>query len=153
MKRFAIGLAIQVAAVVWGLSAAPEAHAWLKICNGRQDTVSYQHQYWSSSCPECGDAGKWRDEGWWVMAPGQCKTVYSGSAKRYFYYTAFSSTGAKWVGPWAWYVSNDAHSRCPCIADDIAQVCSHGTCIPHAVWRGHRELNPGSTDYTLTLTN
>lgn len=146
-------LALQFAliAMVLGMTTS-SAHAWLKVCNNNSsNTLWYSHNYWSTSCPNCSPPGRWKDKGWWQVNPGSCKTVYGSSAKRTFYYTAVSSTGGVWTGPWEWYVSNNEHDRCWALSGCVGLSCSGETCVPNPVWRGHREIKPSSTNFTINF--
>ena len=75
---------------------APEAaveEGVLRVCNQTANPVSIALGYRAER--------GWQSEGWWVAAPDECKTVYSGdvAARRYYYiYAADDVGGGSWDG-------------------------------------------------------
>ncbi len=64
-----------------GVAYSGPAFAGLKICNETKTTRSVAIAF--------GENKKWTSEGWWVLKPGDCKTVVGGDLKqRYYYYHA-----------------------------------------------------------------
>jgi uncharacterized membrane protein len=65
----------------------------LRVCNQTANPVSIALGYRAER--------GWQSEGWWVAAPDECKTVYSGDveARRYYYiYAADDIGGGSWDG-------------------------------------------------------
>ena len=139
------------------LAPIGDAQASLRICNKTDKPVTYHHSYYSK---ECGDQNcyPWRKEGWWNMAPGECKVVFGASVKnRYFYYYA-QSTDAQYLwtsDTWRWVVKSTVHNVCMdenFSAPECGLGCTtggHGPCYP---FYNHRQFQATSTDYTLNLT-
>ncbi|MET0343541.1 MAG: DUF1036 domain-containing protein [Polyangiales bacterium] len=105
------------------LGAASPAHAYLRVCNDGGKVISYSHVYSDPSCRNCnGDVcasnpKPWREAGWWVLSPGECKRVFEGDARRTFYYVAYTIDGAsQFPGPLSsqnrWLVPFEAHNQC-----------------------------------------
>jgi len=84
------------------LGNAQPAEATLKICNRTNSRVSTAIAHVIQ--------GGWRSQGWWGLNPGECKTVFSGSAEnREFHFHAHNQAGDKvWEGNQAHCVSNRA---------------------------------------------
>ena len=92
------GTAATPAAAVTG-EAAPAADAGaqsgegsLRVCNQTANPVSIALGYRAER--------GWQSEGWWVAAPGECKTVYNGrlDARYYYVFAADDIGGGSWDG-------------------------------------------------------
>ncbi|MDJ0820395.1 MAG: DUF1036 domain-containing protein [Paracoccaceae bacterium] len=84
------GQLMLLAALFW----AGQAAAQLDICNGTELRQSVSIGY---EAPE----GGWVSEGWWILEPGDCKTVMRRElARRYFYYRA-TVNGGGFDGPFS----------------------------------------------------
>lgn len=151
-KAAMIYVAAGVASVLGGGS---EAHAWLKICNQTNKTVSYENTINDSGCTATW-GGPWRDAGWWNMAPGECKTVSSlNMTNRYFYFFAQATDNSLvWTSAsFGWKVSTSAHNEC---RGTGIGCTNNGHNPPHdlcfgEVWNQHREVKGTATNYTLNL--
>lgn len=86
-------------APVPAVTAAPVADAEaksgegsLRVCNQTTNPVSIALGYRAER--------GWQSEGWWVAAPGECKTVYSGTldARYYYIFAADDISGGSWDG-------------------------------------------------------
>ena len=74
-------------------NGAEAAEGNLRVCNHTANPVSIALGYRAER--------GWQSEGWWVAAPDECKTVYSGdvAARRYYYiYAADDIGGGSWDG-------------------------------------------------------
>ncbi|MHB1111419.1 MAG: DUF1036 domain-containing protein [Devosia sp.] len=87
------------AAPVPAVAATPVADAEaksgegsLRVCNQTTNPVSIALGYRAER--------GWQSEGWWVAAPGECKTVYSGTldARYYYVFAADDISGGSWDG-------------------------------------------------------
>ena len=75
------------------IEAETEGDGSLRVCNRTSNPVSIALGYRAER--------GWQSEGWWVAAPDECKTVYSGDleARRYYYiYAADDIGGGSWDG-------------------------------------------------------
>jgi uncharacterized membrane protein len=75
------------------IEADTEGEGTLRVCNQTANPVSIALGYRAER--------GWQSEGWWVAAPNECKTVYSGDveARRYYYiYAADDIGGGSWDG-------------------------------------------------------
>lgn len=69
------------ALIITGFAFTAPAVAGLEICNETTATRSIAIAY--------SEKKQWTSEGWWVVKPGECKTVVGGDLKqRYYYYHA-----------------------------------------------------------------
>jgi uncharacterized membrane protein len=64
----------------------------LRVCNQTANPVSIALGYRAER--------GWQSEGWWVAAPGECKTVYNGKldARYYYVFAADDIGGGSWDG-------------------------------------------------------
>ncbi len=118
MKTLAKTLAVTLAMTFVGIAGPLQsASAWLKICNGTTESITYAHTYIDTA----GCSGNpnycsnWEKNGWYNIAPDTCQTVYSGSAAgRYFYYYAQAYDGwPRWSGSgWNWQHTSSGHTQC-----------------------------------------
>jgi uncharacterized membrane protein len=75
------------------LVASGECSADFRVCNrsGQRIDVAFGYPH-----PQFG----WTSEGWWTIAPADCRVVYQGSlTNRYYYVYATGSDGGLWQGP------------------------------------------------------
>jgi uncharacterized membrane protein len=75
------------------IEAETEGGGSLRVCNQTSNPVSIALGYRAER--------GWQSEGWWVAAPTECKTVYTGDleARRYYYiYAADDIGGGSWDG-------------------------------------------------------
>ena len=75
------------------IEADSDGGGTLRVCNQTVNPVSIALGYRA--------ANGWQSEGWWVAAPDECKTIYSGDveARRYYYiYAADDIGGGSWDG-------------------------------------------------------
>ncbi|HHB82575.1 MAG TPA: DUF1036 domain-containing protein [Devosia sp.] len=72
-------------------STAP-ARADLRVCNQISKPVSVALGYRAN--------GGWQSEGWWVIAPDACTTVFQGdlNSRFYYLYAADDISGGSWDG-------------------------------------------------------
>jgi uncharacterized membrane protein len=62
-----------------------------RVCNDTANTISIAFGYRAER--------GWQSEGWWVANPSECKDVYSGDLRRYYYvYAADDVGGGTWDG-------------------------------------------------------
>ncbi len=113
----------------------------LNICNHYPATVWVTIMWYTPNCP---DGGNWTKAGWWMIEPGQCKTVFGGSLRkvnRYFYYHAHTASGVNWSGPYVHPVPRRAFNWC----ERTSSTDSRNV--------GYRLLDIGRNDnYKLNLT-
>jgi uncharacterized membrane protein len=151
--RTLITVALVHVAITLGVlgSSTTSAHAWLKVCNSTAWTVQYEHTISDSSC---GGGDPWRRQQWYVMAPGECKTVSNLSmTNRYFYWFAETSDQTRfWTSDrWSW--DTYPYALNVCRVDEIGCSCSHCSTPCDGKRRlNHRETRGTSTNYTMTLT-
>jgi len=90
----------------------------------------------------CSRGDRYSVEGWWCMNPGECRTVFGGSANynRYWYFYAEAVDGATWSGPFRSYVSNNAF-----------KICHSDSCTPCRIV-GFFERQVTAPNFRLTLT-
>jgi uncharacterized membrane protein len=82
--RVALGLVILLAAIT---ATTQRAHAGLRFCNDATVRLEIAISYPDS-------ARGWVAEGWWLVDPGQCRTVIDNPLKsRYYYFFAHDSSG------------------------------------------------------------
>lgn len=72
-------------AILGCLAAAP-AQAGLKFCNNTNAIQNVAIGFQNKN-------NDWQSEGWWVMKPGECKTVIGNALERRYYYYRIKSGG------------------------------------------------------------
>lgn len=128
--RAAAGL---TAALAMGLATA--AQAGLTVCN---DTDQLQSVAIGYEAP----GGVWTSEGWWHVAPGDCKLVMARAlGRRDFYYRA-TVAGGGFEGPFAFCTTSDAFT-----------IAGDADCEARGYERTRfRKVDTGNVaDFTLTL--
>jgi len=82
MRRFAAALILLACAM---------APAWadFAVCNKSAHTAKLAFGRFNGT--------DWMSEGWWMIAPGKCQTLFSGTLKARYYYLYASDGGA---GTW-----------------------------------------------------
>jgi uncharacterized membrane protein len=90
----------------------------------------------------CASEGGYEAVGWYVVAPGQTRYLFSTEA-RYAGYYAEAQDGAKWSGPYGTtIVDNNAFAHCPL-----------GSTDPSAKRIGFRLIDTaGTTKYTIGIS-
>lgn len=137
MRIVAAGLTAAAA----GLIGSRDAHAWLQFCNGTSDTVNVAISFHDPYT--CGALGDWRDKGWWVMSPGECKTALGGDLDNSTYYYYAFSKSSTWSGDT--YVD--------CVPLTVFDQCDAYCLYPDTATYGFRTIKTGGVDnYTLHLT-
>jgi uncharacterized membrane protein len=126
------------------LSNVSTVSASLKVCNRTCANLYYTHTYSDGDCGgSCTE--DFRNEGWWLVEPGKCKTVHSGWViDEDFWWYAYSVDGVHVWGSdnYFWYVPWAVHNQCK-----RKPSCETGTPI-----LSHRKLSCGfNTDYTNNL--
>jgi uncharacterized membrane protein len=133
---------VSLAAILLTLCGASDAHAWFRFTNRTSEMVQVTFQ-WSS--PNCPDGGGWETKGWWILAPGETKTVFGVDLQtvgRHYYYYAESITRKTWSGPFQTCTPHPAFDWC-------LNTCNNA---PETRILGYREIYIGSyNNYTLTL--
>jgi uncharacterized membrane protein len=117
--------------------------------NKTNETVQVAISY-PSSCP-----GGWAVKGWWKLAPGQEKKVWTGwaGAHRFYYYAESTSSGRQWSGDFWTTVYRDAFDKCE--QEEVGYSSSSPSPGETSSERqvGMKEINPPSTsmDHTINL--
>lgn len=81
---------IQITTILVTLGWAGAAQAGLEFCNETGLERSLAIGYKSGE--------KWQSEGWWNIAPGQCKTTVQGDLKQRYYYYRATASGVEFEG-------------------------------------------------------
>lgn len=84
----------------------------LRIFNGYHTRICAMIEWYHPNCPEGGD---WEKQGWWVLVPGQEKTVFKGDMRfnRWWYVYCFAEDGDRvWDGPFPELVPNQPFKWC-----------------------------------------
>jgi len=93
-----------------------------------------------------GEGGGWEQRGWWNINRGETKTVYGGDMddlSRWWYYYAFATDGAQWLGDGRWVSAIPTARFNLCWGLGIS-----GPPTRRADWV---ELGVGTDTHTLTL--
>ena len=113
------------------------ARADLRVCNQIGKPVSIALGYRA-------DRG-WQSEGWWVVGPDTCATVFQGNlnARFYYLYAADDISGGSWDG-----------SVFMCTRDEVFTIFGVEDCLARGYERtGFFEIDTESrSDWTLQLT-
>ncbi|PFF54553.1 DUF1036 domain-containing protein [Bacillus thuringiensis] len=118
--------------------------------NNTNETLQVVISYSNDNC-----SSRYAVKGWWILAPGQEKKVWSGWAgKHYFYYYAESqSSGRFWPkgGSFETWVQTYAHDTCEVICSQSSSPAPGEASICRKVMMG--EINPSweIMDYTVNL--
>lgn len=111
------------------------AQAGLDVCNDTDLRQSVAIGYEATG-------GVWTSEGWWQLAPGECKTVMGRDlGRRYFYYRA-TVKGGGFDGPFSF-----------CSASDAFTIAGDKDCVARGYesTRFRKVDTGGASDFTLTL--
>ncbi len=113
------------------------ARADLRVCNQIGKPVSVALGYRAEQ--------GWQSEGWWVIAPDSCTTVFQGNlnARFYYLYAADDISGGSWDG-----------SVFMCTRDEVFTIFGVEDCLARGYERtGFFEIDTESrSDWTLQLT-
>lgn len=113
------------------------ARADLRVCNQIGKPVSVALGYRAER--------GWQSEGWWVIAPDSCTTVFQGdlNARFYYLYAADDISGGSWDG-----------SVFMCTRDEVFTIFGVEDCLARGYERtGFFEIDTESrSDWTLQLT-
>ncbi len=113
------------------------ARADLRVCNQIGKPVSVALGYRAN--------GGWQSEGWWVIAPDACTTVFQGDLNARFYYlfAADDISGGSWDG-----------SVLMCTRDETFTIFGVEDCLARGYERtGFFEIDTESrSNWTLQLT-
>jgi uncharacterized membrane protein len=96
----AIVTALSISLLSVAFVAVQPAEASLKLCNRTNS--------WINTAIAHVIPGGWRSRGWWGMNPGECKTVYGGSAKNREFHVYVYSGDKEWDGDQGHCVSDRA---------------------------------------------
>jgi uncharacterized membrane protein len=99
---------------------------------------------WYDPTGSCSSDGQWATKGWWILAPGECKTVFGRDLQKvnkyYYYYAESPDDGFSWRGNVNVYVPYRTFESCLNIGSTDARVV------------GFRKVDIGSyNNYTLNL--
>lgn len=126
-----------IAAALFTLVSVSPALAGLTFCNKADAIHSVSVAY------KEGDV--WRSEGWWNIAPGECKLVVGGDLKQRYYYYRATSPGRTF---------EDATFHFCTLKEVFTILGEQGNCKPRGyASNGFRKLDTGASakDFTLNL--
>lgn len=100
---------LTISLLFWGAPTVANESAGFRVCNGMHEVTNVAVGRWGGE--------NWVTEGWWVVGPGQCATVHTGTdATRYNYVfaqdvhgrTMLSGTTRMCVRPTAFVISQQS---------------------------------------------
>ncbi|MEO0636082.1 MAG: DUF1036 domain-containing protein [Pseudomonadota bacterium] len=122
-----------------GTIALPSsAEAALQACNQTEERVSVAIGY--------REDGEWVSEGWWVVPPGECKTVVGGELTLSHYYWRATAKNEDWEQSRFMFCTN--REAFTIIGDTECQERGYSKAAFNEI-----KLSDGQADYTLTLEN
>lgn len=128
---------LALATIVFSFIYSAPARADLRVCNQIGKPVSVALGYRAER--------GWQSEGWWVIAPDSCTTVFQGNlnARFYYLYAADDISGGSWDG-----------SVFMCTRDEVFTIFGVEDCLARGYERtGFFEIDTESrSDWTLQLT-
>ena len=93
MKKLTKALLTSAALLIAAVATAGNCFADYRVCNrsGHRIDVAFGYPHAQFG---------WTSEGWWVIEPGDCRTIFQGPLTNRFYYVyATGSAGDVWQGP------------------------------------------------------